>query len=329
MRILNTYSEAVPPDNPMTEEETVDLCCTDVPFDPCAKTGRVSDYSGAEKEDWNFDPDRELAKAQADNPKIISVSTEAVGGPRPGEPCGKKYETWKGKNNCCDFVEPIVWDGGTSADVVAPGERVMVGVLGGAPPYHVSVRGEGFTLDGYRIRDGWTDTPYFWIYAGPFACGSAYVEVSDGCSVAKGWVRSTVGNWSINQYFYDVADCVLSGIAEESGNTWGVRIFSETDGKWKQTITAEKYWFAGGGPCLPDIYDIPVCASLESYVTGPLASFCTGKVPSANQVWCWDNMYGGAVADDPNGCCDPITPQRPASVSCDRTIDAWVNEWRC
>lgn len=194
MRIINTTAEYVPPDNPMTAEEIIDLCCEEVPFDPCAKEGRVSPYSGADQEDWSFDPDQELAKAAADNPKIISVSTEGIGN-RPGEPCGQKYETWKGKNDCCDFVEPMAWDEANSAEVVSPGSRVIVGITGGRPPFYVSVRGDGFTLDGYRIRNGWVDTRLFWVYAADFSCGWCPITVDDGCSVAEGGVRCTVGQW--------------------------------------------------------------------------------------------------------------------------------------
>lgn len=330
MRILNTYTEYVPPENRLTPEEIVDLCCSNVPVDECSEVGKVTPYDGAEQDQWDFGPDQALEQARADNPskRIVSVQTEGIG-PRPGEPCGKKYETWRGKNNCCDFVEPMDWDWENSAEVVAPGSRAIVGIIGGAPPFYVSVRGEGFTLDGWRIRDGWVDTRMFWVYASWISCGWGPIEVSDGCSIARGGIRSTVGKWSNNQYFYDVAGCVLSGTADESGNTWGVRIFSKTSGKWKQTITAENHWFAGGNPCLPDIYGIPLCYSISTYIPGSLASFCSGQVPANKQVWCWDNMYGGARASDPNGCCNPTSPQRPADVWCDKTIDAWTNEWMC
>ena len=202
MRILNTYTEFVPPDDPRTADEIRDLCCTDVPFDPCAKTGRVSDYQGAEQEDWDFDPDQLLEQARADNPgkRILSVRVEGIGN-RPGKPCGKKYESWTGRNNCCDFVEPMAWDTENSAEVVAPGSRAVVGITGGAPPFYVSIRGEGFTLDGYRIRDGWVDTRLFWVYAGPYACGWAPIEVSDGCSIVKHGIRSTEGEWVLQDDF--------------------------------------------------------------------------------------------------------------------------------
>lgn len=207
MRILNTTYEPVPPPDPMIAEEILDLCCTEVPFDPCAKVGKVSVYQGAEQEDWDFDPDEELRRAQAEEAwknsgrRIVSVSTEGVGN-RSGKPCGKKYETWDGHNNCCDFVEPMAWDAETSTEVLAPGTRGIVGVTGGAPPYHWSVRGNGFSLDGYNLRDGWTDTPYTWIYAHDFACGTAPIEVTDGCSTINAAIYSSVGEWVDCRLYY-------------------------------------------------------------------------------------------------------------------------------
>lgn len=244
MRIINTHSEAVPPDNPMTAEEIVDLCCEEVPFDPCANVGRVSPYTGAEMEDWNFDPAEELAKAQADNPRIISVSTEGIGN-RPGEPCGKKYESWEGKNNCCDLVEPMSWDDENSAEVIEPGSRVIVGITGGKPPFYVSVRGEGFTLDGYRIRDGWTDTRLFWVYATGFACGWCPITVSDGCSEVRGGLRSTLGEWvALYQDLWNTTGLPISLCPFSMSNDdfipsdGGSPYWEKTSGKYKLSQTS-------------------------------------------------------------------------------------------
>lgn len=193
MRILNTHYEDVPPENSLTPEEIEQICCERMPVDECSEVGRVSDYNGASQDD--IDQDAALEQARADNPgkRILGVRIEDVG--RPGKPCGKMRETWQGHLNCCDFVEPMAWDDSISVEVLVPGTRGIVGVTGGAPPYHWSVRGEGFTLDGYNLRDGWTNTPYVWIYAGPFACGWAPIEVTDGCSIVRDGVRSTVGEW--------------------------------------------------------------------------------------------------------------------------------------
>jgi hypothetical protein len=118
--------------------------------------------------------------------------------------------------NCCDVVEPMSWDADISAEVVAPGSRVLVGVIGGAPPYHWSVRGEGFTLDGYNMRDGYTDTPYTWIYASSISCGWCQITVSDGCSVVAGGVRSTLGHW-VSRLDFNARDYAEQHISEYGG----------------------------------------------------------------------------------------------------------------
>jgi hypothetical protein len=182
----------------MTAEEIRDLCCTDVQFDPCAKEGRVSDYNGAEKEDYNFDPDRDLEQARADNPdkQILSVRTIGINGPKPGKPCGKRYQKWTGKNNCCDGVEAITYDWDRSVEVLPDGYRGRVYVTGGMAPYYWEIRGQGMGFDfGGMYRNIITNTPWVDVYATEFACGWCPITVTDGCSVASGGIRSTTGNW--------------------------------------------------------------------------------------------------------------------------------------
>ena len=196
MRILNTHYEDVPPENSLTPEEVEQICCERVPVDECSEVGRVSDYNGASQDD--IDQDALLEQARADNPgkRILGVRIEDIG--RPGKPCGKMRETWQGHLNCCDFVEPMSWDTDTSVDVLAPNTRGIVGVNGGAPPFYWSVRGQGFALNATgNLRDGFTDTPYVWIYALHNACGAGPIEVIDGCSVVKNAVRSTIGEWDL------------------------------------------------------------------------------------------------------------------------------------
>lgn len=97
----------------------------------------------------------------------------------------------------------MAWDTETSVEVLAPGTSGIVGVTGGSGNYHWSVRGNGFALsaDG-RLRDGSTDTTYVYIYALSSACGYCSIEVTDGCSVLSGGVRSTDGSWSeVGRFF--------------------------------------------------------------------------------------------------------------------------------
>lgn len=170
------------------------ICCKLVPVDECSEVGKVSDYDGASQDD--IDQDAALEQARADNPgkRILGVGIEDIG--RPGKPCGKMRETWQGNLNCCDFVEPMTWDENSSVKVIAPGYNGWVFVNGGTAPYHWSIRGEGMTFDGYRLRDAVTDVPYIRVFAGPFSCGTSPVTVTDGCSTARGYIRATVGSWT-------------------------------------------------------------------------------------------------------------------------------------
>ena len=111
--------------------------------------------------------------------------------------CGTRYEeTVIRPKNCCDEAMPIVWDSENSVEVLAPNTAGFVQVVGGAPPYHWSVRGQGFALNQQgNLRDGFSDSPRVWIYALHNACGFAPIEVTDGCSVISDGIRSTVGSW--------------------------------------------------------------------------------------------------------------------------------------
>ncbi len=115
-------------------------------------------------------------------------------GPITPAGCGTRYEeTVIRQKSCCDEVEPMVWDGDTSVEVLTPGTSGIVGVTGGSGNYHWSVRGTDFWLDAaHTQRDGVSDTPYVWIYAGPNSCGIGPIEVTDGCSVITSYVRSTI-----------------------------------------------------------------------------------------------------------------------------------------
>ena len=118
-------------------------------------------------------------------------------GPITPEGCGAIYkEQIVRAKNCCDEAEPIEWDFETSVEVMADNTSGLVFVTGGVPPYHWSVRGQGFALNEQgNLRDGFTDTPFARIFATDWACGYAAIEVTDGCSVANGGVRSTNGQW--------------------------------------------------------------------------------------------------------------------------------------
>lgn len=111
-------------------------------------------------------------------------------------PCGKvvhKYDLTP--KNCCEEVEELAIDWESSVDVLEPGTRGLVSFTGGRLPVFVKIRGNGFTLDGYNTREAWAHSRSFYVYAHEFACGSGPITLDDGCSVAQGSVRATVGQW--------------------------------------------------------------------------------------------------------------------------------------
>jgi hypothetical protein len=118
-------------------------------------------------------------------------------------PCGKVIERVKmDPNNCCDEVEPLAFDWDSSVEVLEPDSSGFVSFTGGRLPALVKIRGNGFSLDGYNTRDAWTYHRTFRVYAHAMACGTAPIAIDDGCTVASGAVRSSLGHWTGGCYRY-------------------------------------------------------------------------------------------------------------------------------
>lgn len=115
--------------------------------------------------------------------------------PKDGD-CGNiKYNQVRNRKNCCDEVEPIEIDVYNSADIIGDNSGGYVVFTGGRYPFSVSIRGSGFWLDYNRtIKDGIINSNIFIIYTSD-ACGSCKITISDGCSVANYFVKSTNGQW--------------------------------------------------------------------------------------------------------------------------------------
>ena len=210
------------------------VCCDQASGLPKCKTFYRKNTGGVP-----LDPavEAEYRNRYGDSLKIVAVS------PDDGD-CGVTKTTVEvHPKNCCDEVEPMTWDSETSAEVVAPGTRVMIGVTGGSPPYHWSVRGQGFTIDGHTMRDGYTDTPYAWLYASSIACGFCSVEVTDGCSVVNDGVRSTIGEWVQIGWPNTTYDCLVSGDNSDFttfGDGWNWVVLSGKYKLWQQSYMS--YW---------------------------------------------------------------------------------------
>jgi len=133
-------------------------------------------------------------------------------GPITPEGCGAIYtEQIVRPQNCCEDATPIVWDYESSVEVLADYSSGLVFVTGGRAPYRWQIRGVGMTFDNYSLREAETDVPWIRVYVGD-ACGWCPIEVTDGCSIANGGVRSTNGSWVLTfQGDGSVASCGVFG----------------------------------------------------------------------------------------------------------------------
>jgi len=180
------YFPLAPAGSPVTEPWFYrEKCCVDGQHDGCkVRTSRIE--GGKDLDEVT------RARLTADWAGPI----EFIGlGPITPAGCGTRYEeTIIRPQNCCEDATPIVWDRENSVEVLADNTSGTVAVIGGVTPYYWSVRGNGFSFDGQSLRDAITDVPYIRVFTGD-ACGFAPIEVTDGCSVVNGGVRSTNGVW--------------------------------------------------------------------------------------------------------------------------------------
>lgn len=247
-RILNTYTDYKYPTDLFTEAEQIDQCCEKVDCDPCVEVGKVEVYNSAESEE--LDLPGMLASARAENPDkyITGAKLIDVG---PTGPCGEMHTTWTGRLNCCDGVEPLVWDSDNSVGIIADMSSGIVVVTGGRLPFQVSVRGSGFYLDQKNAREGVVDGRNIRIYTSD-ACGSCTVTISDGCSVVVHKIKSTNGQWvteyynnsgGVNGYHTDTDDipgypngCVVTGTGtSDIGNSSKLKTFVAEDADYRIT----------------------------------------------------------------------------------------------
>lgn len=117
----------------------------------------------------------------------------------PGGICGDwTIEQRLMGNNCCDGVDPLVWDTDTSPETMPPSTRVLVAVLGGGRfPVTWTVSGRGFWLDPAHTTRSVIAGSQVWLYADADACGCCDITATDGCTRVQGLVRCTVGRWQV------------------------------------------------------------------------------------------------------------------------------------
>lgn len=232
------YYPLAPFGSPVTEpwfyEQT---CCVPGLHDGCrTRTSRIEGGKGLS--------DATVAQMTAEWPGPI----EFIGlGPITPAGCGTRYtETKIVPHNCCDEVEPMVKDIANSVDVLTPNTSGIVGVIGGSGNYKWSVRGVDLWLDAnHTLRDGETNTPLTYVYAGPNFCGYGPIHVDDGCSVVDVGVRSTVGKWVGGTYLN--FDCPLSGDMSNwtHSSAYGDHDFDMIEGRYwlEERISFRTYFF--------------------------------------------------------------------------------------
>ena len=206
------------------------VCCDQAASLPKCQTTYAKNPGGVP-----LDPEieKEYRRIYKDKLRIVAVS------PDDGD-CGvTKTVVAVRPKNCCAEAEPIAWDFENSIEVLADSSSGMVYVTGGVPPYYWSVRGQGFTFDDYNMRDAVTDVPRIRVFANEYACGYAAIEVTDGCSVVVGGVRSTVGVWAllISSGSGGPPQCYITGACSMDHVGSGATSFEAIRGKYKISIS--------------------------------------------------------------------------------------------
>jgi len=247
-------------------------------------------------------------------------------GPITSEGCGAIYtEQIVRAKNCCDEVEPIVWDFDNSSETIAPGYSALIIVTGGISPYSWSVRGQGISFNqAGNIREITTLTPYVYVYASLDACGFAPVTVTDGCSIISNGIRVTLGQWIRRPDL----DNTCPGSTGELTQYDGAELYA---GKLKYVQTYLQGNVSGGGVGTCDtIRNQFYTIACDSY--NPNAPFCITLNLPKNPL-CPDKMYieEDTLHVDGSGCSGDIRYRYPfkSNPSTGVYVDTMVYEWVC
>jgi len=289
------------------------ICCDQATGLPKCKTTYSKNPGGVP-----LDPEieKEYRRIYKEKLRIVAVS------PDDGD-CGvtKTVIAVKPKN-CCAEAEPIAWDYENSVEVLPDNTSGIVFVTGGVPPYHWSVRGQGFALNQQgTLRDGFTDTPYVRIYATHLACGWCDIEVTDGCTTSTGGIRSTNGQWALLAEYGGPNN----GLSEALEQCHGVQIVTSTlylgvayDGG--ESMISGKYWL---GSSLPSgIINPPEVGVKFPYAGQPTFGVAAGCLAGCTIT---DPIAGVFETILATGCFDS------SGYTWSRTLEYSLRmyEWRC
>lgn len=187
---ITTEIQYINPD-PWVDEETMsEVCCEAVTPPPCQVN--VEPWAGY---------------TTAEISEILDINVDDKGLDNNGIPiqfllvspssgiCGEKETTYELKQeSCCGEVSDILWDDAISAEVIAPSSIGIVSVSGGRQFKTWKVLGIGITFE-HGLRELYTSDQNVILLTDENFCGSATVTVTDGCSEAVGYIRSTDGKW--------------------------------------------------------------------------------------------------------------------------------------
>lgn len=315
-RIIKTETRYEEHRDCRTAEQMTELCCEQAAALPCCEEVEP---------EWNGYSEEEVLKS-------LGITLDAAGRDGRGrlveiqfelreKPCGEmvtKYDLSGG--NCCDEIEPIVWNVEATPDLLPHGGEIWLYASGGIPPYAFSVTSHALSFDdGHR---SWiSDAPYARLHAGATFCGAAVVRVSDGCSTTEWIIRSDLGHWELIG-----AECVFPDATDWVGdpNYSYDELREKISGMYKQVESLDfDYWQAdsvrcpveNGDPadrCLPDCGPSLV-AHLESLrPAGVVHSPCMYANVAENRGW--DNF--GTLMD---GASAVVHPTYATSFGCDGT----------
>jgi hypothetical protein len=336
-RIIATEVEYEPlsEEERFTEDEQLDQCCEEVSVDECADVGKVSRFVSRDQEEWDFDPDALAAEyEQQYGKKFLGVELHAVG---PQGDCGVKEERWEGRLNCCDEVEPLEYDEDGSVDVLDQGTSGIVRFTGGKLPAFVKVRGNGFSLDGYSLREGWVYGRAFRVYAHSLACGACPITINDGCTTTEGWIRATVGVWVFSGYI----ECgqVPGGAQFGDYVEDGASVLDKGQYRYMQDIASFAWAVFHGdwnicadtlAECPESIYQYLINSPCGDGSSATMAQWNSNGCLAFNyqdnefQTWLWQDECAGYF----DKRCEPVQTADCPSGMCDCQVLGWTKYYR-